>query len=251
MRAIAGLALTLISALAWNAWAFQSALPAVARDPYSAAHPPGQPHSGSKVSIAWLSEVAGEVELANTYGKEFHPALGQTAVAEGNVIRTGMGRAEVQLVDQSTIRLGPYSVVVFPRLELLPSGTKVSIARGVRGTIYVSLMPNYIINTKGNEFQLTFGQQQVYLQPSGHIRLEIDPKEARLAMLDGKGRVDGPFGSMALARKRTLTFSLIEQSQPGVAKKVTANPMDKWDTAAVAFHRHDATSFARGLFNVP
>src|SRR6202007_599403 len=123
-------------------------------------------------------------------------------------------------------------------LELLSSGTKVATARGVRGTIYVSLMPNYIVDTRGNDFLLTFGQQQVYLQPSGHIRLEMDPKEARLAMLEGKGRVDGPFGSMALARKSTLTFSLTQQSQPDVAKKVTANPMDKWDTAAVAYHRH-------------
>lgn len=247
MRAIAGIVFTLISALASNAWAFQTASPAPPRAPYIA----NPPHSGSKVSIAWLSEVAGEVELASAFGKDFQPALAQTAVTEGNIIRTGMGRAEVQLEDQSTIRLGPYSAIVFPHLELLPSGTKVSTVRGVRGTIYVSLMPSYIINTKGNEFQLTFGQEQVYLQPSGHIRLVIDPNEARLAMLDGKGRVDGPFGSMELAKKRTFTFSLMDQSQPAVAKKVTANPMDKWDTAAVAYHRHDVTTFVRGLFTVP
>jgi hypothetical protein len=168
-----------------------------------------------KVAIAWLSEVTGEVELASAFGKEFQPALNHTAILQENVIRTGMGRAEVELEDQSTIRVGPNSAVVFPRLELRPSGTKLSTVRGIRGTIYVSLMPNYLIDTRGNDFELKFGQQQVYLQPSGHVRLEIDREEARLAMLDGKGRVEGPFGSMELAKKRTFTFSLTEPSQPG------------------------------------
>jgi hypothetical protein len=153
-----------------------------------------------------------------------------------------MGRAEVELEDQTTIRLGPGSVIAFPRLELLPSGTKVFTVRGVRGTIYVSLMPDYIIDSKGNEFEVAFGQQQLFLKPSGHVRLEMDRKEARLVMRDGKGQVNGPFGSMELARKRTFTFNLMEPSQPDVVKKVNANPMDKWDKVAVAFHRHEIAS---------
>jgi hypothetical protein len=198
-----------------------------------------------------LDKVEGEVEFASELGQDFHPAIGQTAITQGNMIRTGRGATEVQLQDQSTIRLGPGSVIAFPRLELLPSGNKVYLMRGLRGTIYVSLMPNYIVDTKGNDFQLAFGQQQVYLQPSGHIRLEIDPREARLVILDGKGRVEGPFGSMELARKRTFTFDLTGHSRPVVSKRVASNPMDKWDAAAVAYHRHDITMFSRGLFTGP
>ncbi len=153
-----------------------------------------------------------------------------------------MGRAEVELEDQTTIRVGPDSVIAFPRLELLHSGTKVFTVRGVRGTIYVSLMPNYMIDTKGNDFELAFGQQQLHLKPSGHLRLEMDHKEARLVMRDGKGQVSGPFGSMELAKKRTFTFNLIESSPPAVVEKVNANPMDKWDRWAVAFHRHEIAS---------
>ncbi|HYK38231.1 hypothetical protein [Alloacidobacterium sp.] len=250
MRAIAHIAVTLISALAWNAWAFQSAPPAsVARAPYIPA-----PHGNTKIAIAWFSEVSGEVELASAYGKDFQRALDHTAIAQGNVIRTGMGRAEVELQDQSTIRVGPDSIIVFPRLELLPSGTKEAIVRGLRGTIYVSLIPNYIVNKKGNDFVFTFGQQQVYLQSSGHVRLEINDKEARLALLDGKGRVEGPFGAMELARKKTFTFDLTEPSQPGVEKKIKANLMDKWDTAAVAFHQDQIATpsrIARGFYNPP
>ncbi|QNI34551.1 hypothetical protein H7849_12020 [Alloacidobacterium dinghuense] len=251
MRAIAGLAFTLISTLAWNAHASQSAPPAAPREPYTAAHPPDQSHAGSKVSIAWLSDVEGEVQLASAAGKEFQRALSHTSVLEGNIIRTGMGRAEVELQDLSTIRLGPYSVIAFPQLELLPSGIKASSVRAFQGTIYISLMPRYIVDSKGNELQLTFGQQQLQLQNSGHVRLEMDATEARLALLDGKGQVSGPFGSMELARKKTFTFDLTGQSQPAVSKKVVSNPMDKWDMTAVFYERHGSLSSSRGLFRGP
>lgn len=237
MRAIASITFTLISAFTWNAWAFQSASPPAAREPYTAARPPDQPHSNTKVAIAWFSDVEGEVQLASAYGKEFQPALAHTPITQGNFIRTGIGRAEVELEDHTTIRLGPFSVIAFPRLELLPSGAKMYTVRSLRGTVYISLIPNYIADTKGNDFQLTFGLQQVYLKPSGHVRLEMDPMEARLVILDGKGQVNGPFGSMELARKRTFTFNLKDQSQPVVVKKVAANPLDKWDTAVVASHQ--------------
>ncbi len=251
MRVIASIAFTLVSVLACNTWALQNAPPAPERVPYNAAQPSGQPHGNTKVAIAWLSEVSGEVELASAFDQEFQRPLNHTAIVQGNIIRTGMGRAEVELEDQSTIRVGPYSVIAFSRLELLPSGTKVSAVRGLRGTIYISLMPNYIVDTRGNDFELKFGQQRVSLRPSGHVRLEMDRTEARLAMLEGKGQVDGPFGSMELARKRTFTFNLAEQSQPDIVKKVASNPMDKWDRWAVAYHRHDSTAFSRGLFKVP
>lgn len=238
MRAIAGIAFTLISAFSWNAWTFQSPSPAPVRPPYK----PAQHHGNTKVAIAWLSEVSGEVELASAFGQDFQRPLNHTAVVQGSIIRTGMGRAEVELEDQTTIRVGPDSMIAFPRLELLPSGIKAFTVRGVRGTIYISLMPNYIIDTKGNDFALAFGIQQVSLKPSGHLRLEMDRREARLVMRDGEGQVSGPFGSMELAKKRTFTFNLMEPAPPAVVKKVIANPMDKWDKWAVALHRHEIAS---------
>jgi hypothetical protein len=237
MRVIASIAITLVSVLACNMWALQNPPPVPAREPYRAAQPPGQPHGNTKVAIAWFSEVTGEVELTSAFGKDFQKPLNHSAVSEGNIIRTGMGSAEIELEDQSTIRVGPGSVIAFPRLELLPSGNKASSVRGLRGTIYVSLMPNYIVDTRGNDFELLFGKQQVHLKPSGHVRLEIDHTEARLVIRDGKGEVNGPFGSMDLVKKRTFHFDLNEQSQPSVVMKVTKNPMDKWDAAAVAFHQ--------------
>ena len=73
------------------------------------------------------------------------------------------------------------SVVAFPKLELLPSGAKSSSITLLQGTVYVSLM-----NTKGNEFSVKFGLQTVNLPPDSHIRLQLTPTEANLAVMHGE-----------------------------------------------------------------
>jgi FecR protein len=234
VKIVAKLALVLLSASAW------STLPPVAGGGSTASHSPDTSHSGVKVAIAWLSDVRGEVQLAPSTGREFHPASVHIPMTSGNVIQTAMGRAEVEFEDNSSVRLGPYSSVEFSRLELLPSGVTASNVHVLKGTVYASLIPAYVVHTKGNDCQLIFGQQHLHLQPSSHIRLELDATEARLAVLDGTGRVDGPFGSIELVKKRTFTFSFAGESQPVVVKKVVANPMDAWDRSAVALHQNNA-----------
>jgi hypothetical protein len=57
----------------------------------------------------------------------------------------------------------------------------------------------------------------------GEVQLAKRPGEriyatgARLALLDGAGRVEGPFGTAELIKKRTFTFSSVGQSKPAVA----------------------------------
>jgi len=127
VKAIAKLALVLLSASAWNMRPLHAQQ--IATPPSTAAvgdsrapHGSNPSHGSMKVAIAWLSDVKGEVQVASSTGREFHPAYAHTPVTEGNVIRTAMGRAEVEFEDNSSVRLGPYSLVEFPRLELLPSG---------------------------------------------------------------------------------------------------------------------------------
>ena len=258
MKAIAKLALVLLSASAWNMRPLHAQQ--IATPPSTAAvgdsrapHGSNPSHGSMKVAIAWLSDVKGQVQLASSTGTEFHPAYAHTPVTEGNVIRTAMGRAEVEFEDNSSVRLGPYSLVEFPRLELLPSGARASNVSVLKGTVYVSLIPVYIVKTKGNDFQLMFGQQLLHLQPSSHVRLELYATGARLAVLDGAGRVDGPFGAIELVKKRTFTFSFSGQPKPAVVKEVVANPMDAWDSSAVTFHQNNARSGKMGgnLFEPP
>jgi hypothetical protein len=72
--------------------------------------------------------------------------------------------------------------------------------------------------------------------------LEIAATGARLALLDGTGQVEGPFGTAELTKKKTFTFSSVGHSKPAVAENVVANPMDSWDSSVVKFHEKEAQS---------
>jgi hypothetical protein len=258
VKAIAKFALIFISASAWNMQSLhaqQMATPpsAATSDDSKSPHGLEQPHGSAKVAFAWLSDVKGEVQLANSTGTEFQPAHAHTPVTEGTVIQTVMGRAEVEFEDNSAVRLGPYSLVEFQRLELLPSGAKASNVSVLKGTVYVSIIPAYIVKAQWDNFQLMFGPQLLHLQPSSHVRLELYATGARLAVLDGAGRVDGPFGATELVRKRTFTFSFVGQSKPAVVNKVAANPMDSWDSSAITAHQNNAKAgkMSGTLFSPP
>jgi hypothetical protein len=256
-KAIAKVVFILMSAPAWNMrslHALQIAPPSTAASADSRSPEGLDPSHGSmKVAIAWLTDVKGEVQLADSTGREFQPAYANTPVTEGNVIQTGMGRAEVEFVDNSSVRLGPYSAVEFLHLGLLASGERAGNVSMLKGTVYVSIIPAYIVKPQWNDFQLMFGQRLLHLQPSSHVRLELYATGARLAVLDGAGSVDGPFGSTELVKKRTFTFSFAGQSKPAVVNKVAANPMDAWDSSAVTFHQNKAESgkMGRKLFEPP
>jgi hypothetical protein len=245
VKAIAKFALILMSASTWNMrllHAQQTANPpsTASSDDSQSRRELNPPHGSGKVAIAWLSDVKGEVQLANGAGTEFRPAHAHSPVTEGNVIQTVKGRAEVEFDDNSAVRLGPYSSVEFHRLELLPSGARTSNVSVSKGTVYVSIIPAYIVKTHWDDFQLMFGQQILHLRPSSHVRLEFFATGVRLAVLDGAGRVDGPFGPTELAKKKTFTFSFAGQSKPAVVNKVAANLMDSWDSSAVSVHQNDA-----------
>ncbi len=203
--------------------------------------------TNSKVRIVRLSEVKGEVQLDRLTGKGFEGAMANLPVTEGAKLKTGNGVAEVEFEDNSTVRVGQNSLVEFPRLELLPSGAKASGINVLQGIVYVSL-----VNTKGNEFSVKFGQQTVNLPPDTHIRLQMTPSEANLAVMHGDVQVQEPSGTTAVGKNKTATFNLTEQSQqPVIAKSLTDQPLDAWDQNAVQYHKSyaNATSFGNSPYS--
>ena len=213
----------------------------------SASLPPAATVSAnSKVRIVRLSEVKGEVQMDRQTGKGFEGAMANLPVVEGSKLKTADGLAEVEFEDNSTVRLGPNSEVEFPKLELLPSGAKSSSITVLRGTAYVSL-----INTKGNEFNVKFGQQMVSLPPDSHVRLQLTPTEANLAVLHGEALVDEPSGPSSVGKNKTMTFNLAAQNPPVIAKNVVEQPLDKWDSDAVQYHKSyaNASSFGNSPYS--
>src|SRR5271165_2047417 len=195
----------------------------------------------SKVRIVRLSEVKGDVQLDRFTGVGFEEAMANIPIIEKARIQTGVGVAEVEFEDNSTLRVGPDSLVAFPQLELLPSGGKASTVTVIKGTAYVSL-----VNTKGNDFTLTFGQQKVRLQPSSHIRLQLEPTLATLSVQEGSAVVEGPGGTTEIGKKKTFSFDLANQNPPVAAKYVPSEPYDTWDHNASEYHRNVASQSAFG-----
>lgn len=196
----------------------------------------------SKVRIVRLSQVKGEVRLDRDNGRGFEPAIANLPIVEKSRLETDNGAAEIEFEDNSSVRLAPDSIVEFPKLERLPGGTTVSSVHLVKGMAYVSLM-----KTPGNEFNLLFGEQNLRLPGSSHIRLQLEGTEAKLAVLDGTVHIEGPAGVEDVPRKKTVTFPAVDSSELTVAKDVAADPLDSWDHNAVEYHsRFASTSYASG-----
>ena len=202
---------------------------------------PAPSPSASKVRIVRLSEIKGAVLMDRANGGGMEQAVANLPVVENSRIQTATGAAEIEFEDNSTLRVGPNSIVEFPKLERLPGGTTVSSVRLVKGMAYVSLL-----KTPGNEFNLLFGEQNLRLPAASHIRLQLDDKQARLAVLDGGVHIETGSGVLDVPKKRTVTFSLTDASQPEVAKEVSSDPFDEWDRTAVSYHSRVAAMSAFG-----
>ena len=201
----------------------------------------GPPSDVSKVRIVRLSEVRGAVQLDRNTGRGYEPTLANLPIVEHSRLQTGMGIAEVEFEDNSTLRVAPGSTVEFTQLGRLPDGTTTSSVRLVKGTAYVSLL-----KTRGNQFNLLFGQQNIQLPPNSHIRLQTDGTLATLAVLDGTVRIDGSAGPTDVSKKNTATFYLLNQAEPTLAKNIVPGALDAWDKTAAQSHSQPVANTAFG-----
>jgi hypothetical protein len=197
--------------------------------------------ANSKVRIIRLSEIKGDVKFDRNTGNGFESAIANLPVTEGDKLKTGNGVAEIEFEDNSTLRIAQNSEVEFPLLELLPSGAKSSKVNVTEGMVYANLM-----NTKGNEFTVNFGQETVNLPPGSHVRLQVTPNEAKLAVMHGDALVQEPSGTATVDKNKTMTFNLAQQTPPTIAKNVAEQPLDSWDHDAVQYHQSYANASAFG-----
>ncbi len=202
-----------------------------AQTPTTPAPSPGM----SKVRIVRLSVVRGTVQVEQGAGNAFEPAVVNLPVVESDCIRTGIGIAEVEFEDNSTLRLTPNTQVDFPVLERTASGDTVTEVRVVRGMAYVSLMKK-----RAGDFTLEFGPnnhlEKIQLPPSSHIRLQMNGTRAQLAVLGGAVPVNGASGPNDVRNKRTVSFTPADWDNPAVTKKVVAESFDAWDRQSAEYH---------------
>lgn len=203
-----------------------AALPAQTADAHSTSD------SGSKVRIVRLSEVRGEVQMDRAIGRGMETALANLPIVEQARVQTAMGAAEVEFEDNSSLRVGPNSVVEFPKLERMANGGTVSWVRVLKGSAYISMLKS---NSK-DEFDLLFGAQKIVLPASSHVRLEIGAGDAKLAVLDGALKVQATTGEVDVTKKKTVTFNLATAGELTVDNHVASEPLDAWDKDSASYH---------------
>lgn len=194
----------------------------------------------SKVRIVRLSEVTGEVDVYRQTGSGYEPALLNLPITEGTELRTGKGFAEVEFEDNSLLHLTPDTIVEFPRLEMSPSGSKITTVEVESGTVYVNLA-----GTLGNQFTLMFAHQKAQLTPSSHVRLLVNSSWASLSVLHGDVNVETPTGQMAEAKRKTVNFAFLTPTE--ITLNTNADgPYDEWDQSAIEYHKRFAKASAYG-----
>jgi hypothetical protein len=185
----------------------------------------------SKVRIVRLSEVKGKVELDRNNGRGYEPGITNLPIVENSKLKTGEGVAEIEFEDNSSLRVAPDSIVEFPQLERMATGGTASTVHLVQGMAYVSLM-----KSNNNQFNLTFGDQNLALPSPSHIRLQLNGTEAKLAVLDGNLHM----AALDASKKKTVTFDLLQHQPPTVAKDILPEPYDEWDQTSSGYHARAA-----------
>jgi hypothetical protein len=202
----------------------------------------------TKVRIVRLSQVKGIVQIDRNIGRGFENAIANLPVVEQSQIKTGVGVAEVEFEDNSSLRIAPNSLVEFPRLERESSGATASTVHVVSGTAYVSLVKQQDKKMPPNHFEVKFGARTLNLEPATHVRLDVADSQAKLAVFDGVVRTDGENGGVSIPKKKMATFSIFDSTEPTVAKEIASNEFDSWDEQETKYHANVA-SFSR--FNSP
>jgi hypothetical protein len=192
----------------------------------------------SKVRIVRLSVVRGTVQVQQGAGLSFGPAMMNLPIVESDRIRTGIGIAEVEFEDQSTLRLATNTEVDFPELERAASGTTVTAVRVLKGMVYVSLIKKH-----AGDFTLEFGSQKNFrelpLPAASHIRLQVSETGAQLAVLGGSVAVKGVNGPIDVPSKRTVSFTSAD-TNPAITKNIVAESFDRWDQQSAQYHARSA-----------
>lgn len=201
------------------------------------------PSGTSTIRIVRLSQIKGNVLLDRQTDRGFEIAFPNLPIAQGQALKTTVGVAEVEFEDNSSLRITPNSLIQFPALQRSPAGATITTINLVSGTLYVSLA-----KTKGNDFTILVGGNKITLAPSSHIRLDVGSgtSPSTLAVLAGSAQLTNASDTIAVDKKKTLTFNTTTQSPPFLVSKVQRDEYDDWDKTSASYHNLRSISSAYG-----
>ncbi|HKS74604.1 MAG TPA: FecR family protein, partial [Terriglobales bacterium] len=195
----------------------------------------------SHARIVRLSQVDGDVQIDRATGQGFEKAFLNLPVTQGVKVKTGLdGRAEIEFEDGSAVRITPNTQISFPELSLKDSGGKVSTVNLQEGTAYVNFLSGK--NDKTDQFNLTFGKENVALNDAAHLRLQMGDVDAAVAVFKGTVQISGPSGNFEVAKNKTANFDFTKPDKYELAKNLEEDPYDEWDKQQSEYHDRYVTN---------
>jgi len=184
----------------------------------------------SHVRIIRLSYVDGQVQMDRATGQGLERAILNTPITEGARLVTGNdGLAEVEFENNSTVRLGENSEVLFTRLVVNDEGAKVNEIQVVKGTAYFA--------TKGNKddiYRATIGDSTFLIHRDTQLRMSDDTGKPTVAVMKGEAELQNQQG-VKITKKETLTVDPGNSAGYEIAKGTDASPLDRWNQERDAY----------------
>lgn len=186
----------------------------------------------SHARIVRLSDVEGTVQIDRAAGQGYERAILNMPVTQGTKIWTkDDGRAEIEFEDGSVVRIVPNTKINFGELSLADTGGKVSTVNLEEGTAYVNFA-----GKKDDVLTVNFGHESTRVVKAAHFRVEMDDTDATLAVFKGDVEVEGPSGSVEVAKGHSASFDLAANDKYEVAKNFEQDPYDSWDKQQGQYH---------------
>lgn len=223
-RAICCLALFFLTAVGF----------ATAQDANTAPPPPPdaapdslqQPPQDANMRAVRLSAVQGGVQVLDGSGVAFNQAQVNMPVVEGMKLVTAEdGRVEIQFEDGSVARVTPNSAITVSQLGHNADGSTVTAITADAGLTY------YELNSRGGQYTVQFGQDQVVPVGSSIFRLDMDNKPIELAVTHGGVHIsDNENLSVDVHTNQSIRFDAQNAAEYETVQGVSANSWDQWNS---------------------
>src|SRR5512146_753271 len=140
----------------------------------------------SQVRIVRLSFTDGSVQIDRNTGSFEKAIINMPIIAGTRLVTEQNGRAEVELEEGSTLRLGPDADVYFSELALAEDGGKINAVEVKQGTVYFD-----IAHKKNDDFRVLFAGDRITIDRSVRFRLTVAQDRVEVAALKGDLKVEG------------------------------------------------------------
>jgi len=185
----------------------------------------------SHVRIVRLSYTDGNVQLSKAKGQSLERAILNSPIVEGASIVTGTdGLAEVEFENNSTVRLGESTDVMFRQLLINDAGELINEVELVRGTIYFDASSG-----KNNVYRVIAAGRTITVPRKSQVRFLMNGDQVEVAVFSGEAQLQSNAELVKIKKNNTLTLDATNPEGFTLAKGVDSFPLDRWNNERAAY----------------